>query len=200
MAWMGIPFHCVNNSILESGVLSISKLPTIIVESSFGWDSVLGALIAGSIPAWIAWRAIKHSQNSIKYQIEIGNFNLWAHELRDAISNLVSRIMNISNIVQEIDDCPDDVDGNCRIAELRKILFDIGRDLTYQSSKLSLLILQEFPETDDDYLKIKSMIEEVRAGTKEGNINALFGEQLRARCDEILASAGSLIAKKSPTA
>ncbi|QLR72703.1 hypothetical protein HV337_09230 [Citrobacter freundii] len=200
MAWLGIPFNCFNNSTFESTALSISKLPTIIVESGFGWDSVLGSLIAGSIPAWIAWRAIKHSQNSIRYQIEISNFNLWAHELRDAISNLVSRIMNISNIVQEIDDCASDSDGDRRIAELRKTLFDIGRDLTYQASKLSLLILQEFPDTDADYSKIQAMIEEVRVASREGNINTLFGEELRDRCDEILAAVGSLIAKKSPKA
>ncbi|WP_312277250.1 hypothetical protein [Kosakonia cowanii] len=198
MSWMGIPFNCFNNLCSENNALSISKLPKIIVESGFGWDSVLGALIAGTIPAWIAWRAIKHSQNSIRYQIQISNFNLWAHELRDAISNLVSCIMNVSNIVQEIDDCDDNRDGARRIAELRKTLFDIGRDLTYQSSKLSLLILQEFPTTDADYSKIKFMIEEVRVAAREGNINTLFGEELRGRCDEILAAAGSLISKKSP--
>ncbi|WP_411696623.1 hypothetical protein [Enterobacter pasteurii] len=197
MSWLGIPFNNFNDSIIESTAISISKLPAIIVESGFGWDSVLGSLIAGVIPAWIAWRAIKHSQISLRYQIEISNFNLWAHELRDAISNLVSRIINISNIVQEIEDCPNNSDGESRIAELRKILFDIGRDITYQSSKLSLLILQDFPDSDPDYLKIKSVIEEARKAAKEGDLHILFGEKLNDRCDEVLAAAGSLITKKA---
>ncbi|QMN68010.1 hypothetical protein HVW65_14005 [Citrobacter freundii] len=50
MVWSGIPFPFIDSLTNDNIVLQISKLPTLMVDSGFPWESLLGSLIAGSIP------------------------------------------------------------------------------------------------------------------------------------------------------
>jgi hypothetical protein len=36
MTWLGIPFPSSNSNFLDSGILTLGKLPTIVVDSGFG--------------------------------------------------------------------------------------------------------------------------------------------------------------------
>lgn len=64
MVWQGIPYPLSN--ILESGYLTVSKIPTVVVDTGFAWESVIGALIAGAIPAYIAWYTIKRNIRALE--------------------------------------------------------------------------------------------------------------------------------------
>lgn len=114
MTWQGIPYPLSN--VLESSYLTVSKIPTVIVDTGFAWDSVLGAFIAGLIPAYIAWYTIKknisamkedraHQQDSFDKdraaQLDIATKNLnaqvlsnnrqqWINNLRDLISEYMA--------------------------------------------------------------------------------------------------------------
>lgn len=59
MVWSGIPFPFVDILHMDNIVLQITKLPTLMVDNGFPWETLLGSLIAGSIPAFIAWKTIK---------------------------------------------------------------------------------------------------------------------------------------------
>lgn len=92
MAWPGIPFlpeHFISNS-----YLAISEIPKVIIDSEFSWGSaivtILGALIGGGIPAWIAWRTIKNSQILIKNQILISQQVEKTNKIRELSSNFLS--------------------------------------------------------------------------------------------------------------
>ena len=62
MAWQGVPFSVekIVDTVLSSPQLAhvvLDKLPTVAIESSFSWDTV----IAAAIPGWIAYLAIRNS-------------------------------------------------------------------------------------------------------------------------------------------
>ncbi len=73
MAWQGIPF--IHEHIVSNNYLTISKVPKIIIDSVFSWESslitILGSLIAGAIPAIIAWKAIENSNKLLRSQMEL---------------------------------------------------------------------------------------------------------------------------------
>lgn len=71
MYWNGIPFPFVDSLTKENLTLQITKLPTLIIDSGFPWESLVGAFIAGSIPAFIAWKTIKNNNEAIKRQITL---------------------------------------------------------------------------------------------------------------------------------
>lgn len=64
MTWQGIPYPLSN--ILESSYLTVSKIPTVVVDTGFAWENVLGSLIAGAIPAYIAWYTIKKNIKALE--------------------------------------------------------------------------------------------------------------------------------------
>ncbi|HEF0125001.1 hypothetical protein [Citrobacter freundii] len=90
MAWNGIPFPLLDSLTKENIVLQIAKLPTIIVDSGFPWESLLGSLIAGGIPAFIAWKTIKYNNELIKRQITVAAQQKKCDELREIFSKFLS--------------------------------------------------------------------------------------------------------------
>lgn len=64
MTWQGIPYPLSN--ILESSYLTVSKIPTVVVDTGFAWENVIGAFIAGVIPAYIAWYTIKKNIKALE--------------------------------------------------------------------------------------------------------------------------------------
>lgn len=103
MDWQGIPYLLVHNSTR----LDINKLPTIVVDSGFAWENVIGAVIAGSIPAFIAWYTIKKNMSAlkedrdaqldiasknIKAQVLSGNRQQWINSLREATAEYIAAV------------------------------------------------------------------------------------------------------------
>lgn len=121
MAWPGVPHPFLSGSYLDYSFLNVTKLPTIVVDSGFAWDSVFGAFIAGLIPAYIAWYTIKknisamkedrvHQQDSfdkdrnaqleiatknIKAQVLSANRQQWINNLRDSTAEYLSAIHSL---------------------------------------------------------------------------------------------------------
>lgn len=120
MFWQGIPYPFLSTTFSYDS-LNINKLPTIVVDSGFAWDSVVGAFIAGLIPAFIAWYTIKknisamkedriHQQNSfdrdrdaqieiakrnVQAQVLSGNRQQWINTLRESVSEYLSAIHSL---------------------------------------------------------------------------------------------------------
>jgi len=61
MAWQGIPFPSFVTNTVDAG-LTVTKIPEIVVNTSFGWDNVAGsiaaAFIGAALPTAIAWYTI----------------------------------------------------------------------------------------------------------------------------------------------
>lgn len=121
MSWLGIPHPFLSDTSLEYSFLNVTKIPTIVVDSGFAWDSLLGAFIAGLIPAYIAWYTIKknisamkedrvHQQDSFdkdrNAQIEIATKNIqaqvlsanrqqWINSLRESTAEYITSIHSL---------------------------------------------------------------------------------------------------------
>lgn len=121
MAWPGIPHPFFSGSYQDYGFLSLTRIPKIVVDSGFAWDSVLGAFIAGLIPAYIAWYTIKknisamkedrvHQQDSfdkdrnaqleiatknIKAQVISANRQQWINNLRESTAEYLSAVHSL---------------------------------------------------------------------------------------------------------
>jgi len=121
MAWPGVPHPFLSGDYLDYGFLNVTKIPTIVVDSGFAWDSVLGAFIAGLIPAYIAWYTIKknisamkedrlHQQESfdkdrnaqleiatknIKAQVISANRQQWINNLRESTADYLSAVHSL---------------------------------------------------------------------------------------------------------
>ena len=90
MVWSGIPFPFIDSLTNDNIVLQISKLPTLMVDSGFPWESLLGSFIAGSIPEFIAWKTIKYNNELIKRQITVAAQQKKCDELREIFSRFLS--------------------------------------------------------------------------------------------------------------
>lgn len=121
MAWPGIPHPFFSSNYQDYGFLSLTRIPKIVVDSGFAWDSVLGAFIAGLIPAYIAWYTIKknisamkedraHQQDSfdkdrnaqleiatknIKAQVISANRQQWINNLRESTADYLSAVHSL---------------------------------------------------------------------------------------------------------
>ncbi|MBT1814097.1 hypothetical protein KKZ88_16445 [Enterobacter roggenkampii] len=121
MAWSGVPHPFSSVHYLDYGFLNVTKIPTIVVDTGFAWDSVLGAFIAGLIPAYIAWYTIKknisamkedrvHQQDSfdkdrnaqleiatknIKAQVISANRQQWINNLRESTAEYISAVHSL---------------------------------------------------------------------------------------------------------
>lgn len=117
MAWQGIPFP-LTERLLSATILNVEKIPKVVVDSGFGWDSVVGSFIAGLIPAFIAWYSIKKNLSALEKdrenqqssfdkdrnaqldiaaknlnaQVLSGNRQQWINSLRDTTSEYLGAV------------------------------------------------------------------------------------------------------------
>ncbi|MDH8378132.1 hypothetical protein QIG63_27015, partial [Klebsiella pneumoniae] len=64
--WLGIPFLYVKERLADT--VTIDKIPSITVDSSFSWETIIAAFISGLVPALISLYVIKNNNESIRYQ------------------------------------------------------------------------------------------------------------------------------------
>lgn len=94
--WPGVPFLYFNEKMAD--VISISKIPSIFIESSFSWETLIAAFLSGLVPAAISFYVIKKNNENIRYQQKQEyNRHLLAH-LRIAISNFASQVDKVRRI------------------------------------------------------------------------------------------------------
>lgn len=137
MVWNGVPFPFVDVLTKDSIVLQITKLPTIMVDSGFPWESLLGAFIAGGIPAFIAWKTIKYNNDLIKRQVTLAAQQKKCDELRGIFADYISQL-EVS--VECIELTYDEYDGDRNKIPLEKVL-EFKSDFYKIQYNLSLIIL-----------------------------------------------------------
>ena len=72
MDWLGIPFPLNGNDVFYHGDFVLKQMPKIVVESDSGWiifASLVSALLAGGLPAIMAWKAIRSTAESLQKQM-----------------------------------------------------------------------------------------------------------------------------------
>lgn len=73
MAWQGIPFPIRSEDAFYYADVVLNKIPKIIVElPDKGWslEGLATALLAGGIPALVAWLAMRANNKTMKLQLE----------------------------------------------------------------------------------------------------------------------------------
>ncbi|MHA3718050.1 hypothetical protein [Yersinia enterocolitica] len=135
MEWRGIPYPETVELIVTNANLAIDKIPKVYIDTGDNTfaivaamvATIVGSLIAGSIPAAIAWRTIKKNQESVEADrvaqqasfdkdreaqllIAIRSFNAqvlstnrqaWINELREIITEFISSIEPYINSYQD---------------------------------------------------------------------------------------------------
>ncbi|WP_244179706.1 hypothetical protein [Proteus genomosp. 4] len=117
MTWLGIPYKLNDSNFLDTGILSLAKLPTIVVDSGFGWDvvfaSILGAIFGAAIPGIISYRAMSNStiamkaeriaqadsaKNQLRAQLLSSSRQQWINTLRDSAASYLSVANKLNNL------------------------------------------------------------------------------------------------------
>lgn len=92
MTWQGVPFPVSGFLAEYHSYFQIEKLPTIIIDSGFPWENVIGSFIAACIPALIAWKTIKNNNELIKKQILLSAHQKKVEYLREVFTDYISRL------------------------------------------------------------------------------------------------------------
>lgn len=90
MSWLGIPFLFTDAVSKNDTVIEISKLPSILLKSDFSWEGIIGSLIAGCIPAYIAWKTIKSNSDVMHRQIVLSAQQRKIDELKELCANYIA--------------------------------------------------------------------------------------------------------------
>lgn len=124
MPWQGVPFLLEPNGVVEDLILSVGKIPKIIIDSGFAWETLISATIAGMIPGLIAYLSIRQSnktaeenrvsqnelfekdrdaqmviaKDNIKVQVLSANRQSWINTLRDCASDYLSQVIIVKNV------------------------------------------------------------------------------------------------------
>ncbi|MEQ5127017.1 hypothetical protein ABN225_09480 [Providencia alcalifaciens] len=161
MTWLGIPFPSSSSNFLDSGILTLGKLPTIVVDSGFGWDnvfaSILGALIGATIPAAISYYAIsnsaetmkkdrdehaKYAREQLRAELVSSSRQNWINELRDNAARYISVANKLNNLQILITNefRKHDQKDEAYYRQIRMDATNIKSDLTFLKTKIEMLL------------------------------------------------------------
>lgn len=91
--WKGVPYFFDANGELQKQVsVVVGKIPQVIVETSFSWETVISAFFAALIPSFIAWYALKQNYKLSEYQNSLSSTKELSKELRITIASYLSNI------------------------------------------------------------------------------------------------------------
>ncbi|MEQ5403458.1 hypothetical protein [Providencia sp. PROV092] len=128
MEWKGIPYSLDAKEIVESvnGIttVAVDKIPTVIVSTSFPWETVVSSIIAAMIPSFIAWYAIRKNFQLAKYQHELSVnkdlVNLFRVSVADFITN-ITLLVNLIKHAKEMKLCGDTENERYKLEEARGV-------------------------------------------------------------------------------
>lgn len=113
MIWQGVPFSNLFYPVSDTSHLTISQIPPLVINSGFAWETIIATLIAGAIPAFVAWKTIRNNQELVEKdraaQIDIANKNFnaqvlssnrqsWIKELRDTCSDFMATVDKMAEL------------------------------------------------------------------------------------------------------
>nr|WP_282561831.1 hypothetical protein [Providencia sp. PROV188] len=94
MEWKGIPYSLDAKDIMESvnsiTTVAVDKIPTVIVSTSFSWETVVAAFLSALIPSLIAWYALKNNYKLAEYQNTLATKEKWVSDFRVALAEFIS--------------------------------------------------------------------------------------------------------------
>ncbi|MGK3359898.1 hypothetical protein ACSLNB_00240 [Citrobacter portucalensis] len=97
--WLGIPFLYVRERLADT--ISIDKIPMISVDSSFSWETIIGAFISGLVPALISLYVIRKNNESIRYQQNQEDKRQYSAHMRVVISEYAYQLSKVKEIHSE---------------------------------------------------------------------------------------------------
>ncbi|MBG3012120.1 hypothetical protein GHU01_03765 [Proteus mirabilis] len=106
MEWKGIPYSLDTKGIMESvnniATVEVDKLPTVVVSTSFSWETVVAAFFSALIPSLIAWYALKHNYRLAEYQNKLVAQEKWISDFRNMLAEYISELTIFSsNIITQ---------------------------------------------------------------------------------------------------
>lgn len=174
MAWQGVPFLHEGLSFLNSGVLTVNRIPLISVDTGFGWDTFASTILAGLITGGISWYAIrtnnkilkdererqeKLAQTQLKAQYISVNRQQWINELRDTVAMYIAGIVKHWNLHGQGHDLFKQKGTlSCvEVDDLMKQVNDLHGETSFLVAKISLL-LNPYEEECAEIIEIQSDI------------------------------------------
>lgn len=162
MAWQGVPFLHQSLGFMDSGVLTLNRIPLITVDTGFGWDAILASLIAaivgGAIPAYISWRAIKNNNDALMHdretqsrlsekqltaQLVVSSRMQWINECRENAARYIGSVQLLLNIQNRIYfDLSDNKEKDYEeiVGTSASRMHDTLTDATFYKAKIELLL------------------------------------------------------------
>lgn len=106
MEWKGIPYSLDAKEIVESvksiSTVAVDKIPTVVVSTSFSWETVVAAFFSALIPSLIAWYALKHNYRLAEYQNTLAAQEKWIGDFRGVLAEYISELTIFSsNIITQ---------------------------------------------------------------------------------------------------
>lgn len=81
--------------------LTINKLPKVAIETSFSWETVISATIAGCIPAFIAYIAMKENFRLANHQSNLQDQREFSKQLRLAVAEHVTNTTFLASAYEQ---------------------------------------------------------------------------------------------------
>jgi len=210
MTWQGVPFAFNLDSINQT-LLRVGQIPTVHVDTGFGWDTLFGSIVAGAIPAFIAWYTIKKNlaalekdraeqqstfdkdrdaqlniaAKNLNAQVLSNNRQQWINYLRKSISEFVSlsasAIQHKVTWYLHVKDIP-----------IRSVTEPLGRDFLngffkekYQMVGLATEIKLMLNPAENDSKAIIKYLDRINSLMDDGNLVNFyeFGSEVKVRYD-----------------
>ncbi|XOL89107.1 hypothetical protein ACLB6F_13210 [Enterobacter hormaechei] len=97
--WLGIPFLYVQERLADT--ISIDKIATVSVDSSFSWETIIAAFISGLVPAMISLYVIRQNNESVRYQQSREDKRYYAAHVRLNVSEYAYHLTKVKELHSE---------------------------------------------------------------------------------------------------
>ncbi|HDR2401473.1 TPA: hypothetical protein QCH81_002218 [Enterobacter bugandensis] len=159
MAWQGIPYLLGGSEVFHHSDLVLRQIPKIVIDSDSSWvifASICSAIVAGGLPAFVAWRAIRANAKSLQYQMEkheeVTKYSLKVQVESSAQKEYITTLVNtaaeiaaysesLRHIIRDIKVCMDSDNVNLdRYYALLDMKKESQREFATRSWRLAMLL------------------------------------------------------------
>ncbi|XYK68116.1 hypothetical protein ACSJL4_001939 [Serratia nematodiphila] len=207
MDWQGIPFKFLGEDPLQQAFLSVSHLPNIILKTDFALDTFFSSVVAGFIPAVVAYVAMRSNAKNIRderlHQLRLSEITItkqivsasrqvWINELRDSGAQYIGLVTSVVNCLNSM--AAEYAYGRSESEHYFKLLDEQRSEkaeLGLLKTKIELLLNPEEHESK----RVISALEDIRIfilADKENHERIEF-DGLRPLCSELKLSIYSVI-------
>lgn len=165
MAWLDFGFKFDGVSFLDTGILTIDKIPEITLNTDFGWDTFISTIFASAITGAISYYAIRSNTKTIndererqerltnkqlKAQYVSSNRQQWINELRVNVATYTSDVIAFINahITGYNEFLKHGTLDYARRVEIKNERRAIEKNMTYSASIILLLLNPDEKESE----------------------------------------------------